>query len=74
METILNGILNVILAPIRFVISIINWTNNLLTIIIGAVTNLVGLSATLPTWVTEYVSIAIIVIVLYTILGRNTGK
>lgn len=74
METILNTILNIILAPIRFVSSIINWTNNLLTIIIGAVTNLVGLSATLPTWVTEYVSIGIIVIVLYTILGRNTGK
>lgn len=74
METILNTILNIILAPIRFISSIINWTNNLLTIIIGAVTNLVGLSATLPTWVTEYVSIGIIVIVLYTILGRNAGK
>ena len=74
METLLNTILNIILAPIRFISSIINWTNNLLTIIIGAVTNLVGLTATLPTWVTEYVSIGIIVIVLYTILGRNTGK
>ena len=74
METIINTLINILMAPFKFITSIINWTNNLLTIIIGAVTNIVGLSATLPTWVTQYVSIAIIVIVLYTILGRNTGK
>lgn len=74
METLINTILNVILAPFRFIASIINWTNNLLTIIIGAVTNLLGLTTTLPSWILEYVTIGIVVIVLYIILGRNTGK
>lgn len=74
METILNTILNIILAPIRFISSIINWTNNLLTIIVGAVSNLVGLSATLPSWIVDYATIGIVVIVLFIILGRNSGK
>ena len=77
MSGIFNGIqaiIDSILGPIRFILSIIQWTNKMLSIVVGVVTNVVSLIATLPNWLITYASIGIAVMVIYLLLGRSTGK
>ena len=77
MSGIFNGIqaiIDSILGPIRFILSIIQWTNKMLSIVVGVVTNVVSLIATLPSWLITYASIGIAVMVIYLLLGRSTGK
>ena len=77
MSGIFNGIqaiIDSILGPIRFILSIIQWTNKMLSIVVGVVTNIVSLITTLPNWLITYASIGIAVMVIYLLLGRSTGK
>ena len=70
----IQAIIDSILGPIKFILSIIQWTNKMLSIIAGAVINVVTLITTLPTWLVAYATIGISVMVIYLILGRETGK
>ena len=70
----LQAIIDSILGPLRFILSIIQWTNKLLSILVGVITNVVTLIATLPNWLIAYASLGIAVMVIYLLLGRSTGK
>ena len=70
----IQALIDSIFGPIKFLLSIIQWTNKLLSILVGVITNVITLIATLPDWLVAYASLGIAVMVIYLLLGRSTGK
>ena len=77
MSGIYNGIqalLDSFLAPLKFIASIIAWTNRMLQMLADTITEIISLLNGIPEWLVAYMSLAIVIIVLYQIIGRGTGK
>ena len=67
-------LLDSILAPLKFLFGIINLTNKMLTILVEIVINVVNIITTLPSWLIAFPTLTIGIIVIYQLLGRESGK
>lgn len=59
---------------INFLINIIKGLFQMLEILKTTITNSMNFTLTLPSWLIAFASATIAVTILYTIIGRDTGK
>ena len=77
MSGIYSGIekmLEFMLTPIKFIGTFITWTNMMLNWIGNTITELLNLIANIPNWISAYMVVALVIIVIYQLLGRGTGR
>lgn len=76
MSGIFTGIqflIDLLLAPLRLITQIINYVNKISQVLISVVISIKEVINTLPNWLITYALIGLFVIVIYQLLGRETG-